>query len=154
MARPPAEYPPSVHQMLSVRPPNTRRPFIKCSPSARRIPSVRSSNARRPLAEHLPNARQMPAAHSPSTFSPLAEHPPNARRMLSNGVLLFPSTLSSSASTSPRTRTRHGASLLKKLHKPAMNEKGNQVYTDKLYDIFIKHIVCVTKTGKWQDFNL
>ncbi len=49
-----------------------------------------------------------------------------------------------------------------KLHKPAKDEKGKpikdangeQVYTDETYEIFIKHIICVTKTGIWKEFHI
>lgn len=53
-------------------------------------------------------------------------------------------------------------SKLKALHKPAvdedgkgiMDENGKQVYTDELFDIIIKHVICVTKTGIWKEFDL
>ena len=49
-----------------------------------------------------------------------------------------------------------------KLHKPAKDEmgkpikdaNGKQVYTDETYEISIKHIICVTKTGIWKEYHL
>lgn len=59
-------------------------------------------------------------------------------------------------------RIKDSIDKLCKLHKPAKDEngkgikdkRGNQVYTDELYEIFIKHIICVTKTGIWKEFHI
>lgn len=59
-------------------------------------------------------------------------------------------------------RIKDSIDKLCKLHKPAKDENGkgikdksgNQVYTDELYEIFIKHIICVTKTGIWKEFDI
>ena len=60
------------------------------------------------------------------------------------------------------TRIHNSIEELCKLHKFAIDENGNvikdengnQVYTDELYEILIKHIICVTKTGIWKEFHL
>ena len=49
-----------------------------------------------------------------------------------------------------------------KLHKPAKDEmgkpikdaNGNQVYTDELYEIHIRHVICATKNGIWEEYHI
>ena len=48
------------------------------------------------------------------------------------------------------------------LHKYAKDEKGkvikdesgNPIFSDELYEIKIKHIICATKTGMWREFHI
>ena len=59
-------------------------------------------------------------------------------------------------------RIRDSIDKLCKLHhfakdengKVIKDENGNPTYTDELYEIFIRHVVCVTKTGTWKEFDI
>ena len=59
-------------------------------------------------------------------------------------------------------RIHDSVDKLFKLHKPAKDEtgkpikddNGEQVYTDELYEVFIKHVICVTKKGIWKEYHL
>ena len=59
-------------------------------------------------------------------------------------------------------RIRDSIEKLQQLHKPIRDENGkpikdengNQVFSEELYDIVIKHVLCVSKTGIWEEYHL